>query len=60
MAPLGAVFSLFSLTEGTLPCGVSFNENNRYIIDLNAFDLWGISEIVETFICAGEVPLIFS
>ena len=58
--PLESVFSLFLLTEETHPFGVSFNENDRFSIDLNAFDLWGISAIGETFICVGKLPLIFS
>ena len=28
-------------------------------IDLNAFDLWGVSAIGETFIFVGKLPLIF-
>ena len=54
-----AVFSMFSFTEGTRPCGVNFNENDKSNIDLNAFDLWGIAAIGETFIFVGKSPLRF-
>ena len=52
--PPESVFSLFSFTEGTRSCGVNFNENDRSSIDLNAFDLWGIAAIGDTFIFVGK------
>ena len=48
---------MFSFTEGTRPCGVDFNENDKSSIDLNDFDLWGIAAIGETFIFVGKSPL---
>ena len=35
----------------------NFNENDKSSIDQNAFDLWGIAKIGETFIFAGKSPL---
>ena len=57
IAPPRAVFSLFSFTEETHPCGVYFNENYKSGTDLNAFDLWEIAAIGETFILVGKSPL---
>ena len=59
IAPPGAVFSLFSFIEGKRPCGVDFNENDRYSIGLDASDLRGITVIGETFIFVGKSPLEF-
>ena len=56
-SPPGAVFYLFSFTDGTRPCGVSFNGNYRSRIDMNAIKLWGIEEISDIFICFGILHL---
>ena len=55
----GAIFTLFSFTEGARPFGVNFNENDRSSIDLNYFDLWGVAAIGETFIFVGKLLLKF-
>ena len=36
-----------------------FYENDRSIIYLNTFDLWGIAAIDDTFIYTGKLSLIF-
>ena len=58
--PPGAVFLIFLFTDGTRPCGISFNKNDRSRIDLNALELWGIAEIGNTFVCFGILPLMSS
>ena len=58
IAPAGAVFSLFLLTDGTLPWGIISREKAKSRMDRKSLDLCGIAEIGETFIYSGFLSLI--
>ena len=59
IAPAGAVFSLFSFTEGTRPCGISSRDKSNSKMDRKALELCGIAAIGKTFICLGSLSFIW-
>ena len=60
IAPDGAVFLLFSLTNGTCPWDISHMEKAKPRMDRKALDLCGIATIGKTFIYSGGLYFIKS